>query len=178
MEVAPVGSIEIVRAGLSADAVGVDHGYDGHGHARIREVNTANHTIVLERHCEEVFVRELVGVAGRLQRGHHELVCVRDFLLLALLLLEVGNLVLDLVKLDIHALLPVAFLGSRAVDFLTDDGLDLSLVVALDLLLAHLLNSECNFADSDLAVGVVDLEVSFGHFIGAEHVLVKLGFEG
>lgn len=57
-------------------------------------------------------------MTGRLKRSHHELVVVGDLLLLALLFLEVGNLILDLVELNLERLLPVTFFSAWARDIL------------------------------------------------------------
>ena len=53
-------------------------------------------------------------MAGWLQRRHGELVLLRDLLHLSLLLLGVSHLILDLLKLELEALLPVGFTSCRS----------------------------------------------------------------
>ena len=90
------GGVPVAR-GPGTEALWVDFGDDGHGHLSVREVDAANAALVRKHHTQVVGVLELGCVAGRLQRGHLELVRLRDLLELALLLLFAVHLVLDLV---------------------------------------------------------------------------------
>ena len=85
-----------VRGRDETEALGVNDGDDGHLHAGVGEINTADAAIVFCGDAQVILVGELLGVAGWLQRGHLEGVLLGDLLDLALLLLFGGNLVLDL----------------------------------------------------------------------------------
>ena len=98
--------------------------------------------------------------------------------MLALFLLEFGNLVPKLIKFDADVLLPVAFKGSRTGDYLLDDGFLIDFMQFANLLLDHLLNGEYYPGDSEQAVGIVDQDFSLGYLIRTKHVLVELDFEG
>ena len=86
-----------------------------------------------------VVALELFGVASGLQGRHHELVVVRDLLLLALLLLEFSNFVLDVIELDVETLFPVTHLGAWSLTRFLNDSLRFDVVVITDLL-TQLLN--------------------------------------
>ena len=59
---------------LGAEELRIDDGHDGHGHAGVRQVDAADAAIVLQSNRKEVLIGEVFGVAGRLERGHCELV--------------------------------------------------------------------------------------------------------
>lgn len=153
----------------------VDKGHDGHLHPCIRKVDAADTAIILSGHVQVVLAAEFLGVASRLQGGHHELVLIRDLLHFALLFLFISNLVLDLIKLQFELLFPVALVGSRSIAVLRDDRFALRIVVAVDFLLHHLSDGEFDSADSNIAVLVVDLDFAFSVLLRRENVLVELG---
>lgn len=91
---------EIVR-NLEVQTLRVDDRHDGHPHLCVRKVNAADATIVRKIDLEEILVTEFGPMAGWLKRCHSELVLLRNLLNFALLLLCVGNLVLDLLELKL-----------------------------------------------------------------------------
>ena len=149
-----------VRGWDESEALGVDDGDDGHLHAGVGKINAADAAIVFGGNAQVVLVRELLGVASWLQRGHLEGVLLGDFLGLALLLLFSGNLVLDLGEVKTHLLLPVAFVSRWALNLLLDDRPDLFVGVVADFLLEDLLDGELDFGDLDLAVAIVNFQVT------------------
>ena len=66
-------------------------------HAAVWKVNAAGATIVRHLDAQEVFVSEILSMAGRLHSSHQELVFWRDLLLDTFLLVEFLHVVLDLV---------------------------------------------------------------------------------
>ena len=74
----PVGGRDISKA------LGVDDGDDGHLHAGIGKINTADAAFVFGGNTQVVLVRELLGVASWLQRGHLEGILLGDLLLFLL----------------------------------------------------------------------------------------------
>ena len=91
---------KIVR-NLEVQALRVDDRHDGHPHLCVRKVNAADASIVREIDLEEILVAELWTMASWLERCHSKLVLLGDLLNFALLLLCVGNLVLDLLELQL-----------------------------------------------------------------------------
>ena len=164
----PVGGRDISKA------LGVDDGDDGHLHAGIGKINTADAAFVFGGNAQVVLVRELLGVASWLQRGHLEGILLGDFLGLALLLLFGGNLVLDLGEIETHLLFPVAFVGRWALNLLLDDGSSLFVGVVADFLLEDLLDGELDFCDLDLAVAIVNYQVTLCSFRRRVDVLGEL----
>jgi len=111
-----------VRWNDKAGSLRVDEGHDGHSHLGVGKINAADAAIILSGHSEVVIVRELLGVTGRLEGSHHELVIAGDLLLLALLLFHGGDLVLDLVQINLELFRP--FLASfGSLNTLLDDSL-------------------------------------------------------
>ena len=123
-----------------AEESGVERRDDGHLHAGIGKVYTADAAIVLEGHAQEVLVGELLGVAGGLKRGHHELILLGDLLLLALLGLHLSDFVLDVVEVDFHGFSPAALLSVGTIDVLCDDGLGRVIMMMTDVLFQFLLD--------------------------------------
>lgn len=62
------------RGGLESEARRVNQRDDSHGCAAVWQIGTASATVVLDKHAQEVLVRDALGVAGRLDTSHHELV--------------------------------------------------------------------------------------------------------
>jgi len=166
-----------VRWNDEAGSLGVDEGHDGHTHLGVGKINAADAAIILSGHSEVVIVRELLGVTGRLEGSHHELVIAGDLLLLALLLFHGGDLVLDLVQINLELFRP--FLASfGSLNTLLDDSLGSEIRVT-SLIDARLLDDgKSDFLDTSLALLVVDLEITLGSLSGGEHVLVEFSFEG
>ena len=52
------------RGGLKAEASRVDQRHDGHGCAAVGQIDTANASVVLDKHAQEVLVRDTLGVAS------------------------------------------------------------------------------------------------------------------
>ena len=123
-----------------AEEIWVEGRNNGHLHAGIGEVDTANAAFVLSGHAQEVLIAELLGVAGGLERGHHELILLGDLLLLALLGLHLSDLVLDVIEVDFHGLRPIASLGVGALDIFCDDCLGARIMVMTDVLFQLLLD--------------------------------------
>ena len=116
-------------------------------------------------------------MAGGLERGHHELILLRDLLLLALLGLHLSNFILDVTKVDVHGLIPTTLLSVGAIDVLSDDGLGTVIMMPTDVLTHLLLDRESDASHLKLTVAIVNLELAFGRLLGREHVLVELGLE-
>ena len=144
-----MGKVDVERAELVcspslgrniAEESRVKGGNDGHLHASIGEVHTADAAFVLSGHAQEVLIGELLGVTGGLKRGHHELILLGDLLLLALLGLHLSDLVLDVVEVDFHGLRPITSLGIGAFDVFFNDGLGNSVVMMTDMLTQLLLD--------------------------------------
>lgn len=72
---------------LETEACGVHQRDDSEGHAAIREIDTADATVILDLHAKVVIIRDFLGVAGSLDTSHHESVLWGDILLDTLLLL-------------------------------------------------------------------------------------------
>lgn len=107
MELAEYVAIPVRWEDDLASSLRVDEGHDGHSHLGVGKINTADAAIILSGHSEVVIVRELLGVTGRLEGSHHELVIAGDLLLLALLLFHGGDLVLDLVQINFELFRPL-----------------------------------------------------------------------
>ena len=161
------------RGGLEAEAGGVDEGYDGHGSAAVGEISAADAAIELNEDAEEVLVGDFPGVAGGLDASHHEGVLGRDLLLDALLLLELGDLVLDVVEGEVHLGLPFGHSGVGTLDGLVDEAVSVGVRMVADVDGADLLHEEGDAVGVQLAVLVVHAHMTLGHFVRQEDVLVE-----
>ena len=72
---------------LETEALWVDQRDDRERCATVRQVYTADTSVVLYQDAEEVLVSDLLGMASGLDASHHEAILWRDFLHHALLLL-------------------------------------------------------------------------------------------
>ena len=123
-----------------AEEIRVEGRNNGHLHAGIGEVDTADAAIVFSGHAQEVLIAELLGVTGGLERGHHVLILLGNLLLLALLGLHLSDLVLDVIEVDFHGLRPIAGLGVGALNIFCDDCLGARIMVMTDVLFQLLLD--------------------------------------
>jgi len=163
---------------LEAEALGVDQGNNGHGLAAVGEIDTADAAVILDEDAEEVLVGDSLRVAGSLHTSHHERVLFRDHLLHALLFLELSNLVLDLVQLEVQVRGPIRDASVGAFNCLVDKAMAVDVRVVSDTLGQDLLHIERNAMCVQLAPFVVHADLTFGDFVGQEHVLVKDGGHG
>ena len=173
-----VGGPTRLRGG-EAKAGWVDDGNDGEGSAAIGQVNAADTSIVLNEHAEIVVVAEALSVSGGLDTLQHESVLLGQGLLNTLLLLGGGNLVLDLTQVELHVLGPVSLAGSRKVIRLPLEEpvpVGVAMVTAPDR--DDLFDVEADAGNSQLAMLIVDLDVTFGSLIRHEHVLVENAAHG
>ena len=161
---------------LEPEASWVDKRHDSERHATIGQIDTADTAVVLNEHAKEVVVGDALGVSGGLHASHHKLVLRGDLLLNTLLLFGLSNFVLNLAEIEHHLSGPVSNTSLRAIlrpDSLLNQFVAVSVTVVTALDTEHLLYVEANAPDSNLAVVVVDLDLTSADFLGSELVLLK-----
>jgi hypothetical protein len=154
-----------------AEAGGVDERDDGHLGTAIGQIDAAHTSVVGDLNAKVISVRDSLGSASRLDTSHHERILGRDLLLDTLLLLELGNIVLDLAEIEVELGLPVSNTGGRALNGVVDEFVHVGVAMMAGTNGQSLLNKEANSMGSDLALGVINLDSSLSDLVGEENVL-------
>ena len=158
---------------LEAKAGGVDERDDSERHAAVGKVDAADTSVVLNLNTEEVFIGDFLGVAGGLNTLHHERIFRGNLLLDTLLLLHLGDIILDFCQVESKLLVPVGNTSSWSIDSATDEPVSVVVGEVFSSDEKSLLNEEGDAKGSDLTMLIVDFNLTFSHFVWKEDVLVE-----
>ena len=158
---------------LEAEAGRVDNRDDRHWHAAVRKIDAASATVVLDEDAKEILVLDLLGVASGLETSHHELILLGDRLHHSVLLLLLGDFVTDVIEVELHVGEPFALARVRTLDGLVHEALSVSMRMVTCFDSQPLLNVEADTVSSDLAVGVVDVDLASADLGRHELILLE-----
>lgn len=158
---------------LEAEAGGVDERDDSERHAAVGKVDAADTSVVLNLNTEEVFIGDFLGVAGGLNTLHHERIFRGNLLLDTLLLLHLGNIILDFCQVESKLSGPVGNTSSWSIDSAIDEPVSVGVAVVISMDGKSLLDEEGDAMGSDLTMLIVDFNLTFSQFVWKEDVLVE-----
>ena len=158
---------------LEAEAGGVDERDDSERHAAVGKVDAADTSVVFNLNTEEVFIGDFLGVAGGLNTLHHERIFRGNLLLDTLLLLHLGDFILDFSQVESKLSGPVGNTSSWSIDSAIDEPVSVGVAVMISMDGKSLLDEEGDAMGSDLTMLIVDFNLTFSHFVWKEDVLVE-----
>ena len=162
---------------LVAEAGWVDSRDNCHGHAAFGQVLAAS-AVVLDTHAQVVLVGDFLGVAGSLETSHHKRILLADRLHHTVLLLLFGDLVADIVKVELHIGEPLTHTGVWTLDRFIDQANGVSVRVATGFDCQPLLNIEDHTVSINQAPSVVNVDLSSTYFTRQELILLELAPHG
>ena len=158
---------------LVAEAGGVDERDDSERHFAVGKVDAADTSVVLNLNTEVVFINDFLRVAGSLNTLHHEHIFRGNLLLDTLLLLHLGDIILDFCQVESKLSGPVGNTSSWSIDSAIDEPVSVGVAVVISMDGKSLLDEEGDAMGSDLTMLIVDFNLTFSHFVWKEDVLVE-----
>ena len=112
-------------------------------------------------------------MAGGLNTLHHERIFRGNLLLDTLLLLHLGDFILDFSQVESKLSGPVGNTSSWTIDSAIDEPVSVGVAVVISMDGKSLLDEEGDAMGSDLTMLIVDFNLTFSHFVWKEDVLVE-----